>query len=269
MKRWCLLWGALLVSVGLSAQTTPSAPTAQRGIPTADLKSGTTFMSSDLRSLQADDGINPASLWWLQGERLWQQPAPDGPACASCHGKEPGRMAGIAAGFPRVTQSGLVLNLEAQVNQCRTRHQKAPAWAYESEALLAVTAWLAKASRGELQEGAREAKAQLSQTAAWQRGQAQYYQRIGQMNLACAQCHEQNWGRRLGGETMSQGHSVAYPAYRLEWQGMGSLHRRLRACFSGVRAEPPAFGSQALLDLEVFLAWRSSPLPMEAPGVRR
>jgi sulfur-oxidizing protein SoxA len=263
MKRWGLLCGALLVGMGLSAQT------QQRGLPIADLKSGTTFMSQDLRSLQADDGINPASLWWLQGERLWQQPAPEGPTCASCHGDGSSRMAGVAARYPRVTPSGRVLNLEAQINRCRTQHQKAPAWAYESEALLAMTAWLAKASRGELQEGTREARAQLSQTASWQRGQAQYHQRIGQMNLACVHCHDQNWGRRLGGETMSQGHPVAFPAYRLEWQGLGSLHRRLRACFSGVRAEPPAFGSQALLDLEVFLAWRAGPLPLEAPGVRR
>ncbi len=263
MKRWVLVCSLALVSLGASAQP------AHRGIALTDLKSGTAFMSADLRTLQTDDGLNPASLWWLQGERLWHQPAPDAPACANCHGEASGRMAGVAARYPRVTQSGVALNLEAQINQCRTRHQKSPAWAYESEALLAMTAWLAKASRGELQEDAREAKSQLSHTASWQRGQAQYYQRIGQMNLACAHCHEQNWGRRLGGETLSQGHPVAYPAYRLEWQGVGSLHRRLRACFSGVRAEPPAFASQALMDLEVFLAWRASPLPLEAPGVRR
>jgi len=263
MKRWLLLSSLALASLGAAAQT------PQRGIPLTDLKSGTTFMSADLRTLQTDDGLNPASLWWLQGERLWQQPTPEGPACASCHGDAASRMAGVAARYPRVTPAGAVLNLEAQINQCRTRHQKAPAWPYESEALLAMTAWLAKAARGELPPSEREAKVQLSQTASWQRGQAQYYQRIGQMNLACAHCHEQNWGRRLGGETLSQGHPVAYPAYRLEWQGVGSLHRRLRACFSGVRAEPPAFGSQALLDLEVFLAWRAGPLPLEAPGVRR
>lgn len=169
------------------------------------------------------------------------------------------------ARYPRRASDGVVKNLEAQINACRTRHQKAPAWADESEALLAMTAWLAKASRGVV----RDEPLQVSLADSWQRGQAQFYRRIGQMNLACAHCHEQNWGRRLGGEILSQGHPQAYPAYRLEWQGVGSLHRRLRACFSGVRAEPPAFGSQALLDLEVFLAWRAGPLPLEAPGVRR
>lgn len=251
-----------LASLGPSAQT---AQMMQRGLPLADLKSGTAFMSSDLRTLQSDDGLNPGSLWWLQGERLWQQPAPDGPACASCHGDAGTRMAGVAARYPRITSTGAVLNLEGQINQCRTQRQKAPAWAYESEPLLAMTSWLAKASRGL----PRDTPAEWGSSAAWQRGQTQYTRRIGQMNLACVHCHEQNWGRRLGGETLSQGHPVAYPAYRLEWQGMGSLHRRLRACYSGVRAEPPAFGAQELLDLEVFLAWRAGPLPLEAPGVRR
>lgn len=259
MRRLLLAGGLALASLGLGAQI------AYTALPAAELKSGTQFMSADLRTLQADDGLNPASLWWLQGERLWQQPAPEGPACIGCHGDAATRMAGVAAKFPRLAPGGAVLNLEAQINQCRTRHQKASAWGYESEALLAMTAWLAKVSRGAVHDQALPTRLAES----WQRGQAQYLQRRGQMNLACVHCHDQNWGRRLGGETLSQGHSLAYPAYRLEWQGVGSLHRRLRACFSGVRAEAPSLGSQALLDLEVFLAWRAGPLPLEAPGVRR
>lgn len=258
MKR---VWVLALAVLGLGA----SAQSSYTGLARSELKSGTAFMSEDLRTLQADDGLSPASLWWLQGERLWQQAAGEGPACASCHGDAATRMAGVAAKFPRLGAGGAVLNLEAQINQCRTRHQKSPAWAHESEALLSMTAWLAKVSRGAVQGD--QLPTPLAEP--WQRGQALYLQRRGQMNLACVHCHDQNWGRRLGGETLSQGHPVAYPAYRLEWQGVGSLHRRLRACFAGVRAEPPPFGSQALLDLEVFLAWRARPLPLEAPGVRR
>jgi len=89
------------------------------------------------------------------------------------------------------------------------------------------------------------------------------------MNLACAQCHEQNWGKRLLSETMSQGHGNAFPAYRLEWQSLGSLQRRLRACLFGIRAEMPPPGAPELTDLELYLAWRAQGLPLEAPGVRR
>jgi L-cysteine S-thiosulfotransferase len=89
------------------------------------------------------------------------------------------------------------------------------------------------------------------------------------MNLACAQCHEQNWGRRLFAETITQGHPNAWPAYRMEWQTLGSEERRLRACLSGVRAEMLPYGSPEYLDLELFLAWRAEGLRVETPGVRR
>ena len=91
----------------------------------------------------------------------------------------------------------------------------------------------------------------------------------GQMNLSCAHCHDANWGKRLLSETISQGHPNAYPTYRMEWQTMGSLQRRIRACLSGIRAEMLPYGSQEYLDLELFLAWRAQGLPIETPGVRR
>jgi sulfur-oxidizing protein SoxA len=106
-------------------------------------------------------------------------------------------------------------------------------------------------------------------SAAFDRGRAFYKQRHGQMNLSCAQCHDQNWGKRLYAETVSQGHGNAFPAYKLEWQTLGSLQRRIRACLFGIRAEMPPAGAGELTDLELFLAWRAQGLPLEAPGVRR
>jgi sulfur-oxidizing protein SoxA len=47
------------------------------------------------------------------------------------------------------------------------------------------------------------------------------------------------------------------------------LHRRLRACYFGVRAEQPAAGSAELVDLELYLASRARGLRVETPGVRR
>ena len=47
-----------------------------------------------------------------------------------------------------------------------------------------------------------------------------------------------NWGRHLGGAPIPQAHPTGYPLYRLEWQGLGSLRRRLRNCMTGMRAEP-------------------------------
>jgi sulfur-oxidizing protein SoxA len=92
---------------------------------------------------------------------------------------------------------------------------------------------------------------------------------MGQLNLACAHCHEKNWGRTLLAERLSQGHPNGYPIYRLEWQAVGSLERRLRSCLAGVRAEVLPYGAPEYADLALFLAWRAQGLPIETPGVRR
>jgi sulfur-oxidizing protein SoxA len=93
--------------------------------------------------------------------------------------------------------------------------------------------------------------------------------RFGQMNLACTHCHDRKAGQTLLTEKISQGQPTAWPAYRLDWQGAGTLERRLRACFLGVRAEMPAYRSEDLTALQLFLAWRAQGLALEAPGVRR
>ena len=100
-------------------------------------------------------------------------------------------------------------------------------------------------------------------------GRQFFFTRQGQLNLACAQCHDGQWGQQLRGDRISQGHGNGYPIYRLEWQTVGSLHRRLRSCSIGVRAEPYDSGAQEYVNLELFLAWRARGLPVETPAVRR
>lgn len=231
------------------------------------LKSGIEFASEDVRALQGDDFANPGMLWAARGEKLWSEPAgQSGRSCTACHADAKASMKGVAARYPKI-DPGLarLVNLEGRINLCRERNQIAQPLKYESEELLALTTYVSQQSRG----------VPVSVTIDWQnrrhfeRGRELYHGRIGQMNLSCAQCHDQNWGKRLLAETITQGHGNAYPAYRLEWQTVGSLQRRIRACFYGVRAEMPPYGAQELLDLELYLAWRGNGLPVEVPGVRR
>ena len=99
-------------------------------------------------------------------------------------------------------------------------------------------------------------------------GEQRFMQRIGQLNLSCAQCHDDNAGRRLGGSVIPQAHPTGYPLYRFEWQTLGSLRRRLRNCISGVRAESFAYGAQELVELELYLAAWAKGMLVETPGVR-
>ncbi len=243
------------------------ASAQERVLPLSQLMSGSTFAGPDVQAMQADEFANPGMLWVERGEKLWS--ATEGAArasCASCHGDARTSMRGVAARYPaHDAGAGHVLDLDERIAACRTQQQRAAPLQRESDELLALAAYVTYQSRGMPLAVSIDGPARL----AFDRGRAFYYQRRGQMNLSCAQCHEQNWGRSLLRERISQGHGNGFPAYRLEWQGLGSLQRRLRACLFGVRAEMPAPGAPELTDLELFLAWRAQGLPLESPAVRR
>ncbi len=259
MARWPIV---LLAAAALSS---PIAPAQQRALPLDRLRSGLEFTGPDARAMQADDVANPGLLWVERGEKSWRDAA-NGKSCASCHGDAAASMRGVAARYPAFDPTtGEVIDLEARINACRVRHQGATALERESDDLLALTAYVAHQSRGIPIAASIDGPAH----AAFERGRAFYNALHGQMNLSCAQCHEGNWGKRLYAETISQGHGNAFPAYRLEWQTLGSLQRRIRACLFGIRAEMPRPGAPELTELELYLAWRAQGLPLEAPGVRR
>jgi sulfur-oxidizing protein SoxA len=228
-------------------------------------RSGYDDAGPQVRAMQDDDMANPAFLWVQQGAALWARAeGAAGRSCASCHGPVEG-MRGVAARYPAFDAGrGRVVTLEQRVNLCRTEQQGAAALAPESDALLGVTALVGLQSRGlpvavDVSGAAAEAVA---------RGEAFFHLRQGQLNLSCAQCHDGLAGQSLAGSRIPQGHANGYPIYRLEWQGMGSLYRRLRACLVGVRAEPLGRDDALLGELELFLAARAAGLEVETPGVR-
>jgi sulfur-oxidizing protein SoxA len=238
----------------------------RRVIAPPEVKSGKEFVSPETRTQQDDLTVNPGMLWVEQGEKLWREAAgPNGRSCASCHG-EPASLKGVAARYPAWDAgSRRLLNLEGRIQNCRVERQMAESLAYESQALLALTALVAHQSLALPLHVAVDGPAKPI----FEAGRRLYYEQQGQLNISCAQCHEQSWGKRLRVEKISQGHPNGFPAYRLEWQTLGSLHRRLRACFQGVRAEPFASGSPELVNLELYLAWRAQGLAVETPAVRR
>ena len=225
---------------------------ASAEIPLAERRSGYEFMSRDTRAMQDDEVTGPAVLWLLDGEALWGKLG-----CAGCHGDARTSMRGVAARYPALVEAKLV-NLEQRIRQ------KAPALAYESRDLLALTAYVARQSRG------IPINVEVNETTKpfLEAGRAFFNRRQGQLNLACAQCHDDNWGKRLAGSTIPQAHPTGYPIYRLEWQGVGSLGRRFRNCLTGMRAELYPHGAPQLVELELYLMWRARGMKLEAPAVR-
>jgi sulfur-oxidizing protein SoxA len=227
----------------------------------SDLRPSRDFLSPELRALQDDPSRHPGWLWVEEGEGLWRRGEK---SCQSCHDGIDS-MAGVATRYPAVAADGALLNLEARIERCRTQQQGEAPFGYESDALLSLTAAIAQRSRGLPMSVATDGAA----APFLEQGRRFYETRQGQLNLACGQCHDDNAGRRLRGDVISNGLGTGYPAYRLDWNTVGSLHRRLRACSLGVRATQLPLGSPDYLALELYLAARAAGLPVEAPGLRR
>jgi L-cysteine S-thiosulfotransferase len=244
--RWAL---CLLLPLLLGAGPVPDTVGSKR--------SGSQDMSPALQAMQRDDASNPAFLLLGEGERRFAN------ECSRCH--TPASLAGVAARYPAWDETGQrPLTLAGRVAVCRERHVKAPPWAAESEERLALELLVAKQSRGLPINPPTDPRLQPLR----ERGQRLFNQRLGQLDLSCAHCHEQHAGQRLAGSVIPQGHPNGYPLYRIEWQAVGSLQRRLRACMTGVRAQPAALDSEDLNALEAFLMQRAAGLSIETPAVR-
>lgn len=241
---------------------------APEGHPLPEIISGFEYRNKETQALQLDDFQNPAFLWVDRGEELWSTvEGAAGKSCADCHGDAADSMKTAGAEFPKWNAAqGKPLSMESQINLCRTEQMQAEPWKLESEALLGMTAYVRHQARGvpvavDLSEGEMQEWAD--------RGKELYYTRVGQLDMACANCHEDNYGNHIRSDLLSQGQSNGFPTYRLKWQKIGSLHRRFKGCMDQVRATPYKRGGDEFLALEIYLAYRGIGLPVETPAVRQ
>jgi len=234
-------------------------------IPLAERRSGYEEMRPETRAMQDDDTSNPGMLWVLDGEALWQRKAgAAGRACADCHGDATQSMRGVAARHPAFdAKRGAPVDLQGRINICRTEQQNAPPLTLEGRDMLALSAFVILQSRGMPIESKDERLKPFIEA-----GRRQFTEQQGQLNLSCAQCHDDNWGRNLAGNIVPQGHPNGYPLYRLEWQSVGSLQRRLRNCLTGIRAEPYPYNAPEYVALELYLRQRAAGMIVETPAVR-
>lgn len=240
-------------------------PVAQ-DIPSQDRRSGFELMGADLKAIQRDDFANPAMLSVLEGEQLWSVAPIEGkPSCQNCHGDVSISMKGVAARYPAFDAArNAPVDLAGRIQHCQSERQGVPASPRESGNLLAIQALVALQSRGLPITPPDDPRLDAFRA----RGLALYNQRLGQLDLSCAHCHSQNWGKSLGGTKIPQAHPTGYPLFRMEWQTLGSLQRRLRNCMTGIRAEPFPAGATELIDIEVYLMQRAAGMAMDSPAVR-
>jgi len=250
----------------LLAAVVTALPALAAEIPAAEQRSGYSFMTSDTKAMQDDDTANPGMLSVMDGEALWNTKVGQvNTSCADCHGNAAESMKGVTARYPAFNKAlGHPVDIEQRINLCRRDHQQASPFANESRELLALAAFIGRQSRGQpITSGDDEALAPFVA-----RGHELFVQRQGQLNLACANCHDDNWDKHLAGAPVTQGQPNGYPEYRLEWQAMGSLSRRIRSCMTGIRAQAYDVGSPDMVALELYLMSRAHGMAIETPAVR-
>mgnify|MGYP001014295643 FL=1 len=227
--------------------------------------SGHAYRDPDTRAMQSDDFSNPGMVFVHSGLAAWDAvEGTEGKSCANCHnGIE--SMKGVRAAMPKMNEKGDDLwSLENFVNNCRTTRMGADEWKWNSQEMKNMTAAISMQSRGMPVAVKTDGPAQSY----WEKGKEIYYTRYGQLELACANCHEQHAGDMIRADHLSQGQINGFPTYRLKDAGMVSIHQRFVGCVRDTRAETFAAGSPEFRALELYVASRGAGLPVEGVSVR-
>ena len=227
--------------------------------------SGWVFRSDETQALQMDDFENPGMIFVDDAIDAWNTvEGSAGESCASCHGA-PEELAGVRAVYPKWNdEAEEVRTIAMQVNDCRTEQMGAEAWKYDGGDMLNMEALLASVSRGMPVDVAIDGPAQSM----WEKGRDIYYTRFGQLDLSCANCHEDNYGNNIRADHLSQGQINGFPTYRLKNAKLNGVQSRFRGCVRDTRAETFGVGSEEFIALELYVASRGNGLSVEGPSVR-
>ena len=227
--------------------------------------SGWVFRTEETRELQMDDFDNPAMLFVDQARDVWNTAGEGGESCASCHGTPEESMKGVRTVYPKWDEEREeVQTLEMQVNECVTERMGEEPWDYAGGQMINMTALISSVSRGMPMNVAIDGPAQST----WEKGKEIYYTRFGQLELACANCHEDNWDNMIRADHLSQGHTNGFPVYRLRNARLNSTHQRFYGCVRDTRGETFPVGSDEFVALELYVASRGNGLAVEGPSVR-
>ncbi len=227
--------------------------------------SGWRFRSDETQAFQMDDFDNPGMIFVEKAAEAWDAAdGSEGKACASCH-DDPESMKGVRAVYPKWNEAaGEVRTLEMQINDCRENQMGAKPWKYTGGDMTAMTGLLSAVSRGMPINVAIDGPAQEM----WEQGKEIYYTRYGQLELSCANCHEDNYGNMIRADHLSQGQINGFPTYRLKNTKLNSVHARFKGCVRDTRAHTFKPGSPEFIALELYVASRGNGLSVEGPSVR-
>ena len=260
----------LLTHKQIDAMVDTLATFTQTPVSTKDEKTSEVLTASGLAQLQSANAMNPIGLWIDEGKRKWEKD------CNACHALE--KVVKAVPNFPKLDASQKLINLEDQISVCRKRDANIPTasasgqfFSNDDNSTLELSTFL--------NDAARQLTIHIAtptnplHAAIWKQNLTEaeklFKTRLGHMNLSCQQCHDGKVGASMRAQKINAGHPTGFPAYRISWQGLGSMERRIRACFSGVQAQVPAPQDIRLRQLELYMKTRAQGLKLEGPSIRQ
>ncbi|MCP3848759.1 MAG: sulfur oxidation c-type cytochrome SoxA [Gammaproteobacteria bacterium] len=237
------------------------------GIPLSEYGNGVYGIDQKSRETwEAIEEFPPYEIDIETGEELFNTPFANGNTYASCF-KNGG--IGIRQNFPFYSDEyKQVKTLEQVINECRTRNGEEPL-GWKKGKIAAISAYMAYTSRGK----AIHIKTPSSPDAVkwYERGRKHFYAKRGQLNMSCANCHQENAGNYIRADILSPalGHVTHFPVYRAKWGNLGTMHRRYGGCNKQVRALPFKAQSDEYKALEYFHSYMSNGIEVNGPGSRK
>jgi len=229
-----------------------------------EIFSGWTFRLDETQALQMDDFDNPSFVFIDQAiDQFEKVEGTAGKACSSCH-ESADVFSGLRASMPRVNSAGELETIPELINGCRTERMGAEKWKWSGGQMSAMLGLIGLQSRGMPVDVVIDGKA----ASFWQKGKDLYYQRVGQLDMACSSCHEDNYGNMIRADHLSQGQINGFPTYRLKNAKLNTIHGRFKGCMKNIRATPFKEGSDEFKALELYVASRANGLSVETPSVR-
>ena len=238
------------------------------------------------RAMISDPMANPGFLAVDRGEQLWSQKRGEKNASLeTCDlGEGPGKVDGAYAKLPRYFKDAdKVMDVEQRLLWCMKtiqgldtadvvkRRFSKPGVQSDMEDL---TAYIANKSSGMKIEPQLTHPKEQEMAAI---GEQAFYMRAGQYNYSCSSCHGES-GKRIRLQGLpdlavagkdAQATMGSWPTYRVSQSALRTMQHRMWDCFRQQRLAEPAYASDMVTALHVYLNKQAAGAELTVPSIKR
>ena len=214
------------------------------------------------------DPIENPAMWAVdKAQELWKQAGAAASSCNTCHSDPKTSFKTWAASMPMWEPR---LNKVLSVEEFVTRHAKATtgaSWPMETEENRAMSVYLHFLANGaplKVDTSSAEAKA------AMERGKELSARKVGQLNMACTDCHGKVANRWIRGQWLGEpkGQYDHFPTWRTSLLAIWDIRQRFQWCQVNIRADELPPDAKEYGDLEFYLAVQNEGQKLSVPGIR-